>query len=198
MKFALINLPVDFNFTSAQLIRNGTKLDKANKGLSYMVGFGSYTEGDIVLKIPDDTPFNIRHRPLVFDVSKVDHWSKEIRDTRWLLVFYSISSKIALTKSLSNYEAVIENGKWCIAWYKTGEPTIYLSKKSGLPSLIQQKRDEEKFHFLVKVKKPKNEVVEIIDDERYSAAQNLMMRASAAYSIVAPGPIDEYRRKRRD
>lgn len=195
MKFALMNLPHDFKFTSAQLIRNGYKFDKSNKGLTYVVGFGNYTKGEFVLKMPHDTEFNIRHRPIIFDVSKTEYHARENDDTKWMIVFYSVSSKLIPVNSLSNYEAVIEGGKWCIAWYKNGEPTRYLSKKNGLPSLIQQKKEEEKFHFLVKVKKPKNEVAEIIDDERYSAAQNLMMRASSEYTGIAHGPIDEYRRK---
>ena len=63
MKFALCHVPIPF--TSVQV--NDSYLcaahkDKHNAGNSYIVGFGSYTGGELVLKNPTDREYNIRHR----------------------------------------------------------------------------------------------------------------------------------------
>jgi len=176
MKIALVCLPLDFTYTSAQLIKGICKLDNHNKGKSYIVRFGTYTDGELVLKQPTDTQYNIRHRPIIFDCSQTEYYFKEARGDPWTLVFYTVTSKHPPVKTLKDYEAVFESGKWSIAMYRTGEQTVYLSKKSGLPMLLTKKKQEEKTSFLgsVKVKKPQGPV----DDPRFTAVQNLMMRSA--------------------
>jgi hypothetical protein len=176
MKIALTCLPHDFSYTSAQLIRGIGKLDTHNKGKSYMVRFGSYTEGELVLKEEQDKEYNIRHRPIVFDLSETEYYFKEAKGDVWTLVFYTITSKYPPVKSLKDYDAVCESGKWSIAMYRKGEQTVYLSKKSGLPLPLTKKKQDEKTSFVgsVKAKKPSGPV----DDPRFSAVQNLMMRSA--------------------
>ena len=176
MKIALVSLPIDFTYTSAQLIKGIGKLDPHNKGKSYVVRFGSYTDGELVLKQPHDVEHNIRHRPIIFDCSETEYYFKEARGDPWTLIFYTVSSKYPPVKTLKDYEAVFESGKWSIAMYKTGEQTVYLSKKFGLDRPLTKKKQEEKTSFLGshKAKKPEGPV----DDPRFSTAQNLMMRST--------------------
>jgi hypothetical protein len=176
MKIALTCLPADFTYTTAQLIKGIGKLDNHNKGKSYIVRFGAFTEGELVLKTPNDTEHNIRHRPVIFDCSETEYYFKEAKGDPWTLVFYTITSKHPPVKSLKDYEAVFESGKWSIAMYRKGQQTVYLSKKSGLPLPLTKKKQEEKTSFAgaVKVKKPSGPV----DDPRFTAVQNLMMRSA--------------------
>jgi hypothetical protein len=174
MKFALMYLPPDFTFTSVQVMTDIQKFDKCNKGKSYVVRLGAFTEGELVLKTPTDTEYNIRHRPIIFNPTEIAHYFKEAKGTPFTLVFYNLTTKHAPVVKLSDYEAVFEANKWSIAWHRPGLPIAYLSKKFGLPSQIAKNRELEKRIF--KVAKPNEEVK---DDARFSAAQNLMMRSAA-------------------
>jgi hypothetical protein len=179
MKIALVLLPADFLFTSAQLFQGEAKLDSHNKGKTYMVRFGSYTGGELVLKTPNDTEHNILHRPMIFDCSETEHYFKEAEGPCWTLVFYNLTTKKKALTKLSDFEAVFESGKWSIAWHRPGQPIVYLSKKFGLNS-VTKKKEEEQRAFLGPLKKIKAEGV--IDDARFTAAQNLMMRSAAAFN----------------
>jgi len=176
MKIALVCLPTDFTYTTAQLIRGIGKLDNHNKGNSYIVRFGAFSDGELVLKQPTDKQYNIRHRPIIFDCSQTEYYFNEARGDSWTLVFYTVTSKHPPVKTLKDYEAVFESGKWSIAMYRKGEQTLYLSKKSGLPLPLTKKKQEEKTSFtgVVKAKKPAGPV----DDPRFTAVQNLMMRSA--------------------
>tara|TARA_R110000868_G_C10634420_1_gene743513 strand:- start:21 stop:734 length:714 start_codon:yes stop_codon:yes gene_type:complete len=174
MKFAIGNLPFDFTYSSIQLIKDIGKLDKHNKGPSFIVRFGNYTEGDFVLKTPYDTQYNIRHRPMIFDPSKTEYYFKESEGGSWTLVYYTLSSK-HIYKSLREYEPICNDGKWLIAMYRTGQETLYLNKKNGLPLHLSKKKESEKWSFAGSKKPEKPEGP--VDDVRFSAAQNLMMRS---------------------
>ena len=176
MKFALTNLPPDFTFTSVQVNDSYKCLrhkDKHNLGDSYIVGFGPYTGGELVLHqggslgASGKQEYNIRHRPLLFDGSKIEHETKEYEGRRWTMVFHTLVSppKFPMVRKLSDYEAVTKDGTYVIAWYKPGEPTQYLSKKNGLPHPLKGR----------KVKKPEPTLAP--DDPRLTPAQNLMLRA---------------------
>ena len=175
MKIALVLLPPDFLFTSAQLFKDDAKLDSHNKGKTYMIRFGSYTGGELVLKTPTDTEHNILGRPMIFDCSETEHYFKEAVGTCWTLAFYNLTTKQKALTKLSDFEAVFESGKWSIAWHRPGQPITYLSKKFGLNS-VTKKKEEEQRTFLGPLKKCKPEALE--DDTRFSTAQNLMIRAA--------------------
>lgn len=169
MKFGLLYMPVGFTFTSVQVNDSYTceaHFDKHNQGNSYIVAFGPYTGGELVLKNPTDTEYNIRHRPLLFDGSKIEHYTKEFQGRRWSLVFHTVVSppKLPMVRSLQDYEAVSRDGKWVIAWYKQGEPTQYLDKKNGLDHPLRGR-------------KVKQDKVQEEYNPRLTQAQNLMMRA---------------------
>jgi len=165
MKFA-VNLPSDFTFTSVQINDSyacEAHFDKHNVGNSYIVAFGPYTGGELVLKNPTDKEYNIRHRPLLFDGSAIEHYTKEFTGRRWSIVYHTLvaPAKFPMIRKLDDYEAVYRDGSWVIAWRRDGESTVYLSKKNGLP------------HPLRGRKKPA--IVAPVGNPRFSDAQNLML-----------------------
>lgn len=168
MKFAIMYVPIPF--TSIQVNDNmccAQHKDRHNVGDSYIVAFGNYTNGELVLKNPTDTEYNIRHRPLLFNGSEIEHYTKPFQGRRWSIVFHTLVAPIkfpCLTK-LSDYEAVVVDGKWKIAWRRDGLPLTYLDKKNGLPHPLQGR----------KVKKAVQEISE--DDPNLNGPQNLMIRA---------------------
>jgi hypothetical protein len=132
------------------------------------VAFGSYTGGELVLKNPTDTEYNIRHRPILFDGSKIQHYTKEFTGRRWSIVFHTLvpPPKFPMIRKLEDYEAVCKDGQWVIAWYRQGEPTVYLSKKNGLAHPLKGRKKVVADAALT----------EVAYDLRLTAAQNLMMR----------------------
>jgi hypothetical protein len=191
MKFALIHLPPDFSFTSIQ-VNDSYKCmphkDKHNQGDSYIVGFGPYTGGELVLHqdikdyaalapgvaVNSKKDYNIRHRPLLFDGSKIEHETRDFEGRRWTIVFHTLVSppKFPMVRQLSDYEAVTKDGTYVIAWYKTGEPTQYLSKKNGLPHPL-------------KGRKVKKQEAEPPNDPRFTQVQNLMLNSRVADSLAS-------------
>lgn len=176
MKFALLHMPPGFTFTSVQVNDSymcEAHFDKHNRGNSYIVAFGSYTGGELVLKepgprgVPEDKEYNIRWRPMLFDGSKIEHYTKEFTGRRWSIVFHTLvpPPKFPMIRKLEDYEAVCKDGQWVIAWYREGEPTAYLSKKNGLAHPLKGRKKV--------VEKP-----EVVYDLRLTAAQNLMVNAA--------------------
>jgi hypothetical protein len=61
--------------------------DKGNRGLSYIVGFGDYTGGELSVV---DTEYDIRHRGHHFNGSELLHWTQPWAGQRYSLVFFCI------------------------------------------------------------------------------------------------------------
>jgi hypothetical protein len=170
MKFALVHVPIPF--TSVQV--NDSYLcaahkDKHNSGDSYIVGFGPYTGGELVLKNPTDTEYNIRHRPILFNGSQIEHFTKQFTGRRWTIVYHTLVSppKFPMVNKLEDFEACVIDGSWVIAWRREGHPVTYLSKKNGLPHPLKGRK-----------KKPEPEP--LLEDASLNPAQNLMLRAMTA------------------
>lgn len=166
MKFALVNVPIPF--TSIQVndsLKCAAHKDKHNQGDSYIVGFGPYTGGE--LKLKDIGEYNIRHRPLLFNGSEIEHETKDFQGRRWTIVYHTLvpPAKFPMVRSLEDYEAVVKDDEWCIAWRRQGEPVVYLSKKNGLP------------HPLKGRKKTKELPPVPEHDPSLTRAQNLMIQA---------------------
>ena len=147
MKFALLHVPIQF--TSVQV--NDSYLcaphkDKHNDGNSYIVGFGPYTGGELVLKNPTDKEYNIRHRPILFNGSEIEHYTKQFAGRRFTIVYHTVASppKFPMVTKLQDYEAVTIDGVWVIAWRRDGYPVQYLSKKNGLPHPLKGRRSKKK------------------------------------------------------
>lgn len=171
MKFALVNVPIPF--TSVQVNDSylcASHKDKHNSGDSYIVGFGSYIGGELVLKNPTDTEYNIRHRPILFNGSQIEHFTKQFTGRRWTIVYHTLVSppKFPMVNKLEDFEACVIDGSWVIAWRRgEGHPVTYLSKKNGLPHPLKGRK-----------KKPEPEP--LLEDASLNPAQNLMLRAMTA------------------
>jgi len=168
IRFAALHVPIPF--TSIQVNANfccAQHKDTHNQGDSYIVGFGNYTGGELVLKTPDDVLYNINKRPLLFNGSEIEHYTKEFTGNRWTIVFHTLvaPAKFPCVTKLSDYEAVVVDGVWCIAWRREGLPTVYLNKKNGLPHPLKGR----------KTKKVVEEISE--DDPNLNGPQNLMLLA---------------------
>jgi hypothetical protein len=167
---------VEIPFTSVQVNDNylcAKHMDKHNVGESYIVGFGDYTGGELVL---EGKELNIRHRPILFDGSKIEHSTKEFKGRRWTIVYHTLEApkKFPMIRQLSDYEAGCKDGEYVIAWHKDGEPTEYLSKKNGLPHPLKGRKVKDH----PKQMKGKN--------TRLTQAQNLLLDALSAQSL----PVD--------
>ena len=132
MRFALDHVPIPF--TSIQLNENymcAEHKDKHNDGLSYIVGFGDYTGGDLCL---DLSGFNIRHRPLLFNGSETLHSTNAWTGSRYSLVYHTLVApvKFPMVARLDHYEACVVRGKWVIKMEVPGQEVRYLSAGDGL------------------------------------------------------------------
>ena len=132
MKFAREHITIPF--TSIQVndsLKCAAHKDRHNIGESYIVAFGDFEGGELII---ENKEYNIRHRPVLFDGSKLSHSTKEFKGRRWSLVFHTqeAPSKFPAIRQLSDYEAVYRDGQYVIAWYRDGLPTEYLHKKNGL------------------------------------------------------------------
>lgn len=171
MLFARQYVPIEF--TSIQVndsLKCARHTDKHNVGQSYIVGFGPYQGGALMLYLPEgQKEFNIRHRPLLFDGSKIEHETTDFTGRRWSIVFHTQESPkmFPAIRTLRDYEAITKDGGYVIAFYRDGYCTEYLNKKNGLP------------HPLKGRKKVKPEIVDEFYDPLMSPAQNLIFASQS-------------------
>jgi len=86
-------LPPTFSYTSIQLNMNyATKphKDKGNKGISAIIGFGDYKDGDLIV---EDTPVCIKDRIVFFDGSLYTHSTGQFTGNRFSIVFFTIDKE---------------------------------------------------------------------------------------------------------
>ena len=79
-----------FTFTSIHVNHNVTcprHVDSNNVGRSLIVGFGTYTGGQLVI---EDEVIDTFCHPVVFDGSKKTHWNLPHVGDKYSLVFYNI------------------------------------------------------------------------------------------------------------
>jgi len=140
------HLHINFSFSSIQVNANYScrpHFDVHNEGNSYIVGFGDYIGGELVLKTPaGDTSIDIKFKPLLFNGSLIEHYTKEWTGNRYTLVFHTIVSppKFPMIRSLSDYTAKsIDNNKWVI---ECRDGTI-LSRNNGLPHPLKGRKKVE-------------------------------------------------------
>lgn len=90
LDFAALRLPDGFTWDAVQVNDNYSSqphTDKGNRGESYIVGFGDYTGGDLIV---EGTHFDIRHRGYLFNGAERQHWTDVWQGHRYSLVFFSI------------------------------------------------------------------------------------------------------------
>lgn len=70
-----------------QNYQTATHKDTGNQGDSYIVGFGDYTGGELVI---NDEKVDIRHRGHVFNGAELPHSTCAFEGTRYSIVFFKI------------------------------------------------------------------------------------------------------------
>ena len=89
IKLANSILPADFQYLSIQVNQNcqtNAHKDNGNVGLSAIIGFGDYSEGDLVV---EDIPVSIKNRIVFFDGSLYTHWTKPFTGNRYSIVYHT-------------------------------------------------------------------------------------------------------------
>jgi len=171
MEFGRMYVPVPF--TSVQVNQNykcAEHTDTHNQGLSYIVGFGDYQGGDLILDLSGTkTNFNIKYKPLLFNGSEILHSTQDFTGTRYTVVYHTVVApeKFPATHSLANYEAIAISGHYMIAVRYDGQEVFYLGPKKGLPHPLKGR----------KVKKEAKIVPVEANDPNLNSAQNLLARA---------------------
>ena len=83
---------VDISYNAITVNQNYKTLphyDRHNIGDSYLVGFGDYTGGDLIIHGSDlSGNHNVRHKPIVANMSKLLHSTDSFEGNRYSLVFY--------------------------------------------------------------------------------------------------------------
>lgn len=171
MDFGRMYVPIPF--TSIQVndsFRCKAHKDKGNVGQSYIVAFGNFQGGELVLDISGvKTSHNIRHRPILFDGSQIEHETSEFTGRRISIVYHTIKSKpnLPMVRQLSEYETVVVSGVWMIACRYPGQPVFYLGPKKGLPHPLKNRK-----------KKEPETVKVVVNIPGLSKAQTLMAQAA--------------------
>ena len=109
--------------------------DRGNVGPSFLVGCGDYEGGWLKIEEEGQDPplgsYDIRHKPLVADFSKVLHSVAPWTGHRVSLVFYQLRN----TPPLPPPAVVHQEGKWL---FKRGEEVI----TAGLPHPLRNRKRE--------------------------------------------------------
>jgi hypothetical protein len=115
--------------------------DKNNVGVSFLVAFGSYTGGDLLLHEGDlSGNHSVYHKPMVLDFSKVLHSVDHFTGERYSLVYYFFenSRSVPLPRPSVQLEA---DGKW---YFYRG--TQKITRQSGLPHPLKGRTRREELH----------------------------------------------------
>ena len=102
--------------------------DKGNQGETFLVAFGDYQGGELVIHEGDlSGTHDIRCKPIKTDFSKVLHSVKDFTGHRYSLVFYTLKPTKMPKEPIPKGEAVFEDGKYV---FKRGG--VVVNPKEGL------------------------------------------------------------------
>ena len=130
MKFARVHCPIDF--TTIDVWENQPiqwKTEKAFEGESMVIGFGTFSGYEIQLK-NSARPILLNFAPTILEPTDFVETQQTGTGTAFFLHFRKLAN---CQRTLADFDAVIYMGEWSIAWYRNGSPTVFLSKKNGLP-----------------------------------------------------------------
>ena len=104
---------------------------KNSQDEKFVVGFGSYTGGELVINKIEN---NIRHRPYILAQSTEYTVNDLINGHSILLLFYSTTphADYPTNKRLSQYEGLMIDGEWTISYRELGVPVVFYDK-TGFP-----------------------------------------------------------------
>ena len=133
-KFADEYVDISWNAVTVNMdYRAAPHYDKNNVGDSFLVAFGNFTGGELEIHEGPSLGFwNIRHKSIQMDFSKVLHSVRSFEGQRISLVFYWYDLKGTV---LPPCDVRYQEGRW---WFYRGEQR--LSKGSGLPHPLRKDR----------------------------------------------------------
>jgi len=82
----------DFTYTTIQINKNVVSpphVDKNNIGMSYIIAFGDYEDGELVI---EGTKYDIKNKFLKFD-GNLAHWTEPFRGTRYSIIYFTHTFK---------------------------------------------------------------------------------------------------------
>ena len=132
---------VSIPFTSITVNQNyraDKHKDRGNIGESFLVAFGDYSGGELVLYNESDSKelFDIKYKPIIRDFSKIFHSVEPFSGNRYSLVFYTLNSKGSDLSQIPKASVVFENGKW---YCKRGDEIV----KDGLDHPLKGRKKKE-------------------------------------------------------
>lgn len=123
MEFAAKHVPIPF--TSIQVNCDfpcAPHYDSHNEGLSCIFGFGPWVNGgELCIENKD---YYIHQRGLLFDGSKLQHWTKPWFGHRFTLVFHTLKGQErfgGFVPAITDYEVVEHEGRYKIRRVSDGE-----------------------------------------------------------------------------
>ena len=129
---------VDISYNAITLNQNyraDKHYDKHNDGNSFLVAFGSYTGGDLLIHEGDlSGAHNIWCKPIKTDFSKILHSVDHFTGDRYSLVYYTFTHP--QLQPLPPASVRYEDGKW--VFYRGDEPIT-----KGLPHPLRGRSREE-------------------------------------------------------
>jgi hypothetical protein len=129
-QFAATYVPIPWtSITVNQNFKCLPHRDKGNVGESFLVAFGDYQGGDLVIHEGDLSGSHpIGYTPIQTDFSKVLHSVTDFTGDRYSLVFYTLKTTRMPVEPLPKGEVVFENGQYL---FKRGGAII--TAREGLP-----------------------------------------------------------------
>lgn len=132
---------VDISWTSVTINQNYRCLphrDKGNYGDSFLVAFGNFSGGDLLIHEGDlSGSHNIYCNPIVTDFSKVLHSVDHFTGTRISMVFYKLKATKMPLEPLPEGKVFYEDGKY---FFKRGDKII--TPKEGLSHPLRGRKKE--------------------------------------------------------
>lgn len=152
LEFGKKHVDISYNaITVNQNYRANKHYDKNNLGESYLVAFGSYTGGDLLIHEGDlSGNHDIYCKPLVTDFSKVLHSVSSFVGDRFSLVYYWLDIGVpdSIHIGVPAGSVRFEDGKY---WFYRGEEKI----TTGLPHPLKGRTRKEILETALKKKQNK-------------------------------------------
>lgn len=146
LEFAKEYVTIPYNaITLNQNYQAKSHRDKGNVGDSFLVAFGTYEKGELLIHEGDlSGSHNIKNNPIVTDFSKVLHSVEPFTGNRYSLVFYTLKREV---KDIPEPSVKLENNKY---YFYRG--TEKIERKSGLPHPLRGRKvpKPEKLQGIIK------------------------------------------------
>ena len=130
-----VNIPWN-SITINQNYKADKHYDKNNKGESFLVGFGDYSKGNLLIHEGElSGSHDIKYKPIITDFSKVLHSVEDFEGNRYSLVYYFYERKDRKGMVLPKADVRIVNGE--NTFFRDDKP---ISRKEGLPHNLKGRK----------------------------------------------------------